>query len=144
VSRRDYPHRPWVGVGVVVWWNGRVLLVQRAKAPRRGQWGLPGGAQHLGETVFEAAVREVREETGLEVTPYGVVTVVDSIVRDDRGSVQWHYTLVEVGATCSGGTPVVGDDAAAAGWYTLTEAEGLVEWDETLRVIRLAEALRPA
>ena len=64
---RAYPERPLIGVGVVVCKGDQVLLVRRAKAPRRGQWSLPGGAQKLGETVRQAAIREVREETGLEV-----------------------------------------------------------------------------
>ena len=61
---RTYPDRPWIGIGVVVWRDDRVLLVRRAKAPNLGQWSLPGGGQEIGETVFEAAIREVAEETG--------------------------------------------------------------------------------
>ena len=59
---REYPDRPWVGVGVVVWQGDRVLLIRRGRAPRLGQWGLPGGAQSVGETLFEAAAREVLEQ----------------------------------------------------------------------------------
>ena len=64
---REYPDRPFVGVGVVVWRGDNVLLIQRGKPPRIGAWSLPGGAQELGETVRETAVREVREETGVEI-----------------------------------------------------------------------------
>ncbi|HEV7368258.1 NUDIX hydrolase [Arenibaculum sp.] len=137
-SRREYPDRPWVGVGVVVRRQGRVLLVRRGRPPRLGQWGLPGGAQHLGETVAEAAVREVREETGLDVVPAGVVTVVDGITRDAEGAVLYHYTLVEVAADAPDGEPVAGDDVDAVRWATPEEAASLVEWGETLRVIALA------
>jgi 8-oxo-dGTP diphosphatase len=140
--RREYPERPWTGVGVVVWQGDRVLLVRRGRPPRQGQWGLPGGAQEVGETVFEAAAREVREETGLEVRPVAIITTVDSITRDADGAVQYHYTLVEVAADCAAGDPVAADDAADARWATLEEAEGLVEWDETRRILGLSAAQR--
>ncbi len=81
---REYPDRPWVGVGVVVWRGDEILLVRRAKPPRVGEWSIPGGAQSLGETVFEAAIREVREETGIAIRPTGIITVVDSILRDEQ------------------------------------------------------------
>jgi 8-oxo-dGTP diphosphatase len=140
--RREYPERPWIGVGVVVWQGDRVLLVRRGRPPRQGQWGLPGGTQEVGETVFEAAAREVREETGLEVRPVAIITTVDSITRDADGAVQYHYTLVEVAADCAAGDPVAADDAADARWATLEEAEGLVEWDETRRILGLSAAQR--
>ena len=103
---------------------------------------MPGGAQEVGETVFEAAAREVREETGLEVRPVAIITTVDSITRDADGAVQYHYTLVEVAADCAAGDPVAADDAADARWATLEEAEGLVEWDETRRILGLSAAQR--
>lgn len=137
-SRREYPDRPWVGVGVVVWRDDRVLLIRRGRAPRLGQWALPGGAQAVGETVFETAVREVREETGLTVTPTGVVTVVDGITRDEAGRVRFHYTLVEVAADWVAGDPACADDALEARWATPDEAAALTEWDETRRVIALS------
>ncbi|MGQ9371520.1 NUDIX hydrolase [Azospirillum sp. ST 5-10] len=142
-SEREYPDRPWVGVGVIAWRGERVLLIRRGKAPRQGTWSLPGGAQHLGETVFQTAVREMREETGLAVTPYEVVTVVDAVTRDGAGAVQYHYTLVEVAAEAAGeGEAVCADDALEACWATVEEAAALVPWDETAKVIRLSAARR--
>lgn len=139
---RDYPSRPVVGVGAVVWRDGRVLLIRRGKPPRAGQWSLPGGAQELGETVLEAARREVREETGLELARVELLTVVDSITRDDRGGVRWHYTLVDVVAEAAAGAARPGSDAAEVGWFGLDELDGLGLWAETVRVIRLAAARR--
>ena len=141
---RDYPSRPVVGVGAVVWRDGRVLLIRRGKPPRAGQWSLPGGAQELGETVLEAARREVREETGLELACVELLTVVDSITRDERGAVRWHYTLVDVVAEAAAGEPRPGSDAAEVGWFTPDELDGLGLWAETLRVIRLAAGRRGA
>ena len=142
--QREYPSRPWVGVGVVAWRGEQVLLIRRGTPPRDGQWGLPGGAQQLGETLFEAAVREVQEETGLTVTPTAVITTVDGISRDDDGRVRYHYTLVEVAAEYDGtADPVAADDAADARWVALEDIATYVEWSETLRVIMLsAEARR--
>ncbi len=139
---REYPDRPWVGVGVVVWQGERVLLIRRGRAPRLGQWGLPGGAQSAGETLFEAAAREVLEETGLEVVPQAVVTALDSISRDDAGNVQFHYTLVEVVAECGPGEPVAADDAMDARWVPADQVGDLVEWDETVRVIEMSREFR--
>lgn len=136
--RREYPDRPWVGVGVVVVRDGRVLLVRRGRPPRLGEWGIPGGAQRLGETVLETAAREVREETGIEIRDARVLTAVDSITRDAAGRVEYHYTLVEVVAGCDGGEPVAADDALDARWATPEEAEALLRWGETLRILRLA------
>ena len=62
---REYPDRPWVGIGAIAFRGDTVLLVRRARPPRQGLWSLPGGAQHLGEGAEEAARRELREETGL-------------------------------------------------------------------------------
>ena len=80
---RIYPQAPLVGVGAIVFNRGRVLLVRRAKDPRRGQWSLPGGLQKLGETVAEAACREVMEEASLAIRVLGLADVVDLIERDD-------------------------------------------------------------
>ena len=143
-SGREYPHRPWVGVGAVVWRGARVLLIRRGRPPRMGQWSLPGGAQSVGETVFETAVREVLEETGLHVVPTEVVTVVDAMTLDDAGAVQYHYTIVEVAGDCPEGEAVCADDALEAVWATVDEAAELTEWDETERVIRLSASRRAA
>ena len=80
---REYPDRPFVGVGVVVWRDGKVLLVKRGQAPRRGHWSIPGGGQELGETLQEAACREVKEETGINIEVMGLIDVVDSIRQDE-------------------------------------------------------------
>ena len=140
---REYPGRPWVGVGVVVWRDDHVLLIRRGTEPKRGQWGLPGGAQAVGETLFEAAIREVQEETGLTVTPTEVITACDGISRDDDGRVHYHYTLVEVGASYDGSAePVAADDALEARWVFLEDVGSYIDWDETLRVIMLSAAQR--
>lgn len=139
---REYPDRPWVGVGIVVWQEDKVLLVRRAKPPRLGEWSIPGGAQSLGETIFEAAIREVREETGVDVRPTAIVTVVDSVIRDAGNRTQFHYTLVEISAEWVAGEPVAADDVDDVRWATPDEAATLIKWGETLRIIAEAARLR--
>lgn len=138
---REYPDRPFVGVGAVVIHQGQILLARRGNPPRAGDWSLPGGAQVVGETVFEAARREIREETGLEIEVLGVVDVVDSIQRDDDGRVRYHYTLVDVVAEAAGDDAEARDDAAAVGWYGLDDLWGLGLWSETERIIRLGHEM---
>jgi ADP-ribose pyrophosphatase YjhB (NUDIX family) len=139
---RAWPDRPWVGIGVVVWRGDEVLLIRRGRPPRQGEWGIPGGAQALGETMFEAAIREVREETGLVVRPTGIVTAIDSITHDDEGRVQFHYTLVEVAAEWVAGAAVAASDADDVLWVAPDALPDFVRWAETIRVIAESRRLR--
>jgi ADP-ribose pyrophosphatase YjhB (NUDIX family) len=140
---REYPVRPIIGVGVVVWHGERVLLVRRGKPPRVGQWSLPGGAQLLGETIAEAARREVKEEAGLEPVLGDVVATVDLIERDRQGRIRYHYTLIDFVAEATGPELHPGSDAADARWFALAELDALGLWSETVRVIELAGERRP-
>ncbi len=141
-THREYPDRPWVGVGVVVWRGDEILLVRRGRPPRQGEWSIPGGAQALGETVFETAAREVLEETGVTVRPTSIITVVDSILPDDQGMPQFHYTLIEISAEWIEGEAKAASDVDGVLWVMPAAAAGFVKWDETLRVIAEAERLR--
>jgi ADP-ribose pyrophosphatase YjhB (NUDIX family) len=136
----EYPNRPLVGVGVVVIKGGRVLLIRRGKPPRAGAWSLPGGRQRLGETVREAARRELREETGIEAVVTELLDVVDSITRDDGGTIAYHYTLVDFLAEWRAGEARAGGDAAEAVWAGIDDLARYDLWDETQRLIRLGLA----
>ncbi len=138
----DYPNRPLVGVGVVVFKGDRVLLVRRGKPPRQGRWSLPGGRQRLGEAVRETARREVLEEAGLEVEVTALLDVLDSITRDQAGAIAYHYTLVDFLAEWRAGAAVAGGDAAEVAWADPAELEAYDLWDETVRLIRLGAARR--
>ena len=108
--------RPVVGVGVLVEHEGRYLLVQRGKAPRKGLWAVPGGKVELGEPLADAAAREVLEETGL-VVDVGDVIWVGEAIGDDH-----HFVLIDFAASFVGGELVPADDAADARWVTRAEA----------------------
>lgn len=135
---RTYTDKPLVGVGTVVLRGNKVLLIQRGKPPREGQWSIPGGMQQLGETLRDAAVREAREETGLAVQISGLLDAIDLIETDDDGRTRRHYTLIDFWGTAAEGEPVAGDDARDARWFTLEETAQLPMWDKTREIIALA------
>ena len=119
----EYPDFPRAAVGVIVLRENdsgvtEVLLVQRAKAPSRGMWALPGGSVELGETLEQAAEREVYEETGIEVRAGHVVHAFDAIERDVARRVAYHYVIVDVIAEYLAGRPEPGSDALAAAWFS--------------------------
>jgi 8-oxo-dGTP diphosphatase len=118
---REYPERPIVGVGAVVFDQGRVLLVQRGHAPLQGEWSLPGGALELGETLHEGIKREVLEETGLVVEPVGIVETFDRIAHDSAGRVQFHYVLVDYLCRIAGGSAACASDAVDLRWAALDD-----------------------
>ncbi len=142
-GRREYPEVPRVGVGVVVLKDRQVLLVKRGAPPSQGKWSLPGGLVQLGETAEAAALREAEEECGLKVRLLGVAGVVDRIIRDTEGRVQYHYVLIDYMATPEGGIARAGSDAAEARWVPLAElgrydtTDGLAAMVE--RAIRVSE-----
>jgi ADP-ribose pyrophosphatase len=104
-------------VGAVVFDDrGRVLLVRRGNPPAGGQWAIPGGRVALGETLRQAAEREIREETGLIVRATEPVITFDVIERDAAGRVRFHYVIVDFKAELVGGDMQPGDDALDACW----------------------------
>jgi 8-oxo-dGTP diphosphatase len=129
------PASPAPAAGVVCLRGDEVLLVRRGTAPRLGEWSLPGGRVEFGETVEGAALRELHEETGVEAELLGLLAVVDGIFPEHGR----HYVLVDFLARWVAGEPRPGDDAAEARFWPIDEAVALVAWDETKRVIRLAQ-----
>jgi len=141
-ARREYPERPLVGVGAVILSDAGVVLIKRAKPPRVGAWSLPGGAQKLGETVAEAAHREILEETGLVAEVIGLIDVVDSISPANDGRIQYHYTLVDMLAVASAeDVPKAGADAADAIWVPIDDLANYKLWYETIRIINQAHEM---
>ncbi|MFP4303200.1 MAG: NUDIX hydrolase [Alkalispirochaetaceae bacterium] len=139
---REYPSRPFVGVGVVVLRGDSVLLIRRGKPPKAGEWSLPGGSQDVGETVRETAAREVREETGVEIGAPVLLDVLDAIIPDEAGKVQFHYTLVDFEAEWVSGEPSAADDAEHAEWVPLARLDEIELWEKTREIIEKAAAIR--
>lgn len=106
---------PTVGVGGVVIRDGRVLLIRRGKEPLLGRWVIPGGTVELGETLEEALVREMEEETGVQVEPVEILTVFDRIQRDGE-RVLYHYVIVDYLCRFRGGEARAASDALEVAW----------------------------
>ena len=136
--KREYPETPIVAVGVVIHEGDRIVLIRRDKEPSRGLWTFPGGAVELGESLQDAARREALEETGLRVKVGEVATVIDNMVHDEKGRVQYHYVIVDYVARPVGGTLRPGTDARDACWASLSDLDTL---DVTEKAGQLARQL---
>jgi ADP-ribose pyrophosphatase YjhB (NUDIX family) len=136
----EYPARPIVGVGAVVVHDGRALIVKRAHEPRKGEWSLPGGRVELGETLVDAARREMLEETGLDVSVGDIVEVFDRIHRHE-GRVRYHFVIVDFLCAWTAGELRPGDDAEDAAWVTGDEVEAYGVNEHAARVLRKGIAM---
>jgi len=135
---REYPTTPLVGVGAVIIRDGQVLLIRRANEPGRGQWSIPGGVLELGETLAQAAIREVREECQVEIEIEDVLSACDLIQRDAQGRVRYHYVLIDLAARYVSGEPTAGTDALEIRWVKETD------FDKLDIIARLVPVLRKA
>jgi mutator protein MutT len=125
MSSREYPAFPIPCAAAIIMREGEVLLVQRGREPNYGEWSFPGGAIETGETASNCAVREAKEETGLEVEALEVAAVVDRIFPDESGRVLYHYLIVDYLARPTGGVLQPADDALQARWVPFEEAFSL-------------------
>ncbi len=118
---RSYPERPFLAVSAAILRDGKVLLVRRARPPARGVFSLPGGVVEVGETLGEAVMREVREETSLEIEPVALAGYRDIISRDTDGRVERHFVILPFAARWRGGEPVLNDELSEALWVDPAE-----------------------
>lgn len=109
------PTAPVVGVGGVVIREGRVLLIRRGKPPLVDRWVIPGGTVELGETLEQALVREMEEETALRVEPLELLAVFDRIERDPHGVV-YHFVILDYLCRWCSGEARAGSDAREVAW----------------------------
>ena len=120
---REYPAHPVVGVGAVVVRDGRALLVRRGHEPRKGEWSLPGGLLDLGEALVDAARREVKEETGLDVEVGPMIETFNRVHRDGEGRIRYHFVIVDFVCWAGAGEAVAGSDAEAVAWVTADQLD---------------------
>jgi 8-oxo-dGTP diphosphatase len=133
---REYPTFPIPGVAAVTIHKGKVLLVIRGKSPSLGKWGIPGGAVEVGETVEQAVVREVMEETNVVVKPVKLIKVFDTISHDSEGKVRVHYVLLEYLCEYVSGEVKAASDAPDAKWVPLKEMDSIDMMENTRRFVK--------
>ncbi len=135
---RHYPVRPHIGVGGVILWNNRVVLIKRKYNPGADKWSIPGGHLEVGETLKEGALRESEEETSLDLRIDKLADIIERIDRDDEGKIEYHYILVDYYLKINGDyseekppQPIARDDAKDA---KLVPFESLKDYDLTYTV----------
>ena len=135
---RRYPPRPLIGVGALIFEDDHVLMAERGGEPLKGWWSIPGGLVETGERLEEAIRREVREETGLEVRPLGVIEIFERIMRDAAGAAEYHYVLIDYICRACGGSLCAGDDVSRVEWVRRRDLKQLRITEGTLAVIEKA------
>lgn len=142
------PRPPIAAAGVVCLRGDEVLLIRRGTPPLEDQWSLPGGHIEWGERAADAALRELKEETGCVARVIGLIDVVDGLMTRRsaaEGEAPWaHYVLIDYAAIWISGEPKGGDDARKAHFFSPDEIAGLDLWSETLRVIEAARVMAKA
>ena len=133
--KRKYPEQPIVGVGGIIFKDDSILLIKRGGEPAAGQWSIPGGVVDTGETLTDAVVREVWEETHLRVEPLTLVKILDRIFRDKEDRVVYHYVLVDFLCRCTGGKVQPGTDALDARFIPIQDLVSLNVIPVTRKVI---------
>jgi 8-oxo-dGTP diphosphatase len=121
--KRLYPRQPVVGVAGVVVCDGKILLEKRKSEPGRGKWSIPGGLVELGESTERAVIREVKEETGLDVEKPEHIDVADSIIRDENGEIKYHFVMVDYFLKLKGGELQAASDAQELRWVPFDDVE---------------------
>jgi 8-oxo-dGTP diphosphatase len=138
---RTYPQRPYLAVSAAIIRDGKVLVVRRARKPALNLYTLPGGAVETGETLFEAVMREVREETQLTIEPVQLAGHREVIVRDAQGGVERHFVILSFAARWLAGETVLNEELDDAKWLTPAELAGLHTTDGLAEIIASAFAL---
>lgn len=142
---RTYPARPYVAVSAAIFRDGRVLIIRRGRPPAASLYTLPGGVVELGETLAEAAAREVREETGIEIEPLALVGYRQVIARDPDGRVERHFVILPFAARWLGGEITLNEEIAEAQWLAPRELSNLATTEGLAEIIGTAwEKVKPS
>jgi 8-oxo-dGTP diphosphatase len=121
--RRLYPVQPLIGIGAIIICDGKILLEKRRNDPGKGKWSIPGGLVELGESIEQTVLREVMEETGLEVEKPEHIDIVDNIELDELGKTRYHFVIADYFVRLKEGTAKAASDAEDVRWVQLCEVE---------------------
>ncbi|MFG1372632.1 NUDIX hydrolase [Xanthobacter oligotrophicus] len=133
--------RPTLAASAAVFRGPLVLLARRAANPGAGLWSLPGGRVEPGETLAEAAVREVMEEVGVSADIVGLAAARDIIIRDKEGELAAHFVVIAHAARWRAGEPQPGAEAAEVGWFRPNEVAALPTTEGLAEVVAQAALL---
>jgi 8-oxo-dGTP diphosphatase len=137
-NARTYPTRPYLAVSAAIFRDGRVLIVRRGRAPAHGLYTLPGGGVELGETLEQAVMREVREETGLAIAPLALVGFREAIARDAAGRIERHFVILPFAARWIAGDIALSEELAEADWRRPDELAGLKTTEGLAEIVAAA------
>jgi 8-oxo-dGTP diphosphatase len=140
-EERTYPQRPYLAVSAAIFRNGQVLVVRRARKPALNLYTLPGGVVEAGEPLADAVVREVREETALEIDPIGLAGHREVIARDSEGRVERHFVIMSFAARWRAGEPVLNHELDDARWLNPPELGGYRTTEGLAEIVAAAAAL---
>ena len=140
-DERTYPQRPFLAVSAAIFRNGKVLVVRRARKPALNLYTLPGGAVEAGETLVEAAIREVREETSLSIEPVALAGHREVIARDDKGKVERHFVILCFASRWLAGEPVLSDELDDSRWVDPSELGNYSTTDGLAEIVTTAATL---
>jgi 8-oxo-dGTP diphosphatase len=140
---RSYPARPFLAVSAAIFRGGQILLVRRARPPAEGLFSLPGGVVEAGETLKEAVIREVREETSLVIEPVALAGFREAIARDDAGAVERHFVILPFAARWLAGEVRLNEELAEARWLDPSALGGLPTTPGLGEIVAAAFALLP-
>jgi ADP-ribose pyrophosphatase YjhB (NUDIX family) len=140
-DERTYPQRPFLAVSAAIFRNGKVLVVRRARKPALNLYTLPGGAVEAGETLVEAAIREVREETSLSIEPVALAGHREVIARDDKGKVERHFVILCFASRWLAGEPVLSDELDDSRWVDTSELGNYRTTDGLAEIVTTAATL---
>src|SRR3984957_12978199 len=137
---RIYLSGPYLAVSAAIFRNGRVLIVRRARPPAHGLYTLPGGGVELGETLEQAVIREVREETTLDIEPVELVGFRQAIARDPAGRVERHFVILPFAARYVAGEISLNEELSEADWRDPSSLHELKTTDGLAEVVAAAGA----
>jgi len=140
-DERTYPQRPFLAVSAAIFRNGKVLVVRRARKPALNLYTLPGGAVEAGETLVEAAIREVREETSLSIEPVALAGHREVIALDDEGKVERHFVILSFASRWLAGEPVLSDELDDSRWVDPSELGNYRTTDGLAEIVTTAATL---